>query len=231
MIVTVGGIKGGGGKTTVATNLAVWLSNQNTEVLLVDSDHQESATDITTSREQTLGATGYTAIRLSGENVRRQLLNLKPKYDHIVIDTGGQDTTSQRAALTVSDIYLVPFVPRSIDLWTITKVEGLLEEIRTVNEDLRAYAFLNRADGRGSDNQEAAEVLKGANGIQFLEPYLGNRKAFPNASGKGLSVLELAPLDLKAARELNELFSLIFHNLNQSDNGDRQKTRSKKEGK
>jgi chromosome partitioning protein len=34
MIITVGGIKGGTGKTTIATNLTVWLSQQGADVLL-----------------------------------------------------------------------------------------------------------------------------------------------------------------------------------------------------
>src|ERR1051326_1349145 len=110
MIYTVGGIKGGTGKTTVATNLAVWLARQGADVLLVDADEQESATDFTAFREQTLnGETGYTAIKLTGEPLRSQIMKLKGKYDHIVIDSGGRDTVSQRAALVVSDVVLLPF--------------------------------------------------------------------------------------------------------------------------
>ena len=42
MILTVGGIKGGSGKTTVATNLACIAATQNADVLLVDADDQEN---------------------------------------------------------------------------------------------------------------------------------------------------------------------------------------------
>ena len=45
MIYTIGGIKGGSGKTTIATNLAIWLAQKETDVLLVDADEQETATD------------------------------------------------------------------------------------------------------------------------------------------------------------------------------------------
>ena len=40
--------------------------------------------------------------------MRTEVLELAPKYDHVIIDTGGRDTTSQRAALSVSDILLIP---------------------------------------------------------------------------------------------------------------------------
>ena len=50
MILTVGGIKGGSGKTTVATNLACIAAAQNADVLLVDADDQETASDFTAVR-------------------------------------------------------------------------------------------------------------------------------------------------------------------------------------
>lgn len=213
MIYTIGGIKGGTGKTTVATNLAVWLSKQGqgTDVLLIDADEQESATDFTAFREQTLnGETGYTAIKLTGDQVRSQVSKLKGKYDHIVIDSGGRDTVSQRAALVVSDIVLLPFQPRSYDFWTITKVQNLLNEIRAVKpNELKAFVFLNRADVRSAENRETAEALGQIEGIEFIDVQLGNRKAFANAAGQGLSVIELSPQDEKATMELNALFSAI----------------------
>ncbi|WP_332369851.1 AAA family ATPase [Spirosoma telluris] len=151
MIFTVGGIKGGSGKSTIATNLTVWLSKQGFDVLLVDADEQETATKFTKWREHnTKGNSGYTATILTGDAVRQQVLKFKPKFDHIVIDTGGRDTTSQRAALSVSDVYLVPFNPRSFDLWTIADVENLVKEVRSIKPDkLHAFSILNRADQRG----------------------------------------------------------------------------------
>lgn len=38
---------------------------------------------------------------------------LSPKYEDVIIDAGGRDTTSQRAALIISDVALIPFNPRS----------------------------------------------------------------------------------------------------------------------
>lgn len=146
MIVVIGGIKGGSGKTTVATNLAVMRSKVK-DLLLIDADDQETATDFTTLRndEVSTGA-GYTSIRLSGSAVRTETKRLKDKYEEILIDTGGRDTASQRAALSVADVLLVPFVPRSFDVWTLEKVSALVGEMRTANPELRAYAFINRAE-------------------------------------------------------------------------------------
>ncbi len=211
MIIVCGGIKGGSGKTTVATNLAVIRSAQGSDVLLIDADDQETATDFTTQRSERLeGEAGYTSIKLTGAAVRNQTLRLKEKYQDIIIDTGGRDTTSQRAALSVADLLLVPFVPRSFDVWTIEKVSDLVGEMRQANPTLKAFTFINRADPRGQDNDGAAEVLKESQELKFIETHLGNRKAFGNAAAAGLAVTELKPEDEKAAEEMMLLIQYLF---------------------
>lgn len=216
MIITVGGIKGGSGKTTVATNLAVYISHQGGDVLLVDADDQETATDFTTWREETkAGEIGYTAVRLSGDQVRSQVSKLKAKYEYIIIDTGGRDTTSQRAALFIADVYLLPFNPRSFDVWTVSKVEKLIGEIRAVRaSELLVFTFINRADARGSDNNDAAELLAQSEEMQYLNMPLGNRKAFSHAAAKGLGVIEIVPNDEKATREISTLFAHVLAQAN-----------------
>jgi len=211
MIFTVGGIKGGTGKTTISTNLAVWLSQRGADVLLVDADEQESASDFTAWREETKkGELGYTLVQLNGPTVRRQIEQLRPKYDHIVIDTGGRDTASQRAALFVSDVYLIPFAPRSYEIWTLSKVQALLSEIQgSRSTPLQVYSFLNKADTRGADNNEATEVLRDNEELNFVDHSIINRKAFATAASKGLSVFELIPTDDKAVTEVDALFSHV----------------------
>ena len=223
MIIVCGGIKGGSGKTTVATNLTIMRAlgvrssgegtNSYRDVLLVDADDQETSSDFTQRRaDRRAGAPGYTCIRLSGKAVRDQTLQLKGKYDDILIDTGGRDTASQRAALTVADLLLVPFVPRSFDVWTLQKVQELVEEIGPANPGLRVATFINRADPRGSDNEEVAELLREAEreALQFCMFQLGNRKAFGNASSQGLAITELRPQDEKGTYEMGALYHYVF---------------------
>ena len=211
MIVLSGGIKGGSGKTTVATNLTIMCASVGRDVLLVDADDQETASDFTMLRNEAReeGA-GYTSIKLTGKAVRTELLRLSPKYDDIIIDTGGRDTSSQRAAMSVAEVMLVPFVPRSFDVWTLDKVGVLVDEMRTANAALRAFTFLNRADPRGQDNAEAEELLKENTALSFINTPLGARKAFSNAAAQGLAVTELRPADPKAVEEMLMLFRYIF---------------------
>jgi chromosome partitioning protein len=211
MILTAGGIKGGGGKTTIATNLVIMRAIEGRDVLLVDADDQETATDFTNLRkEQGEKLPSYTCIKLTGGAVRTEILRLAPKYQDIIIDTGGRDTASQRAALSVSDVLVVPFVPRSFDLWTLDKLVELVTEMRQVNQGLRAFTFINRADPRGADNNDTGEALREKDALQFLDMPVGTRKAFGNAAAAGLAVAELKPDDPKATDEITRLFRYIY---------------------
>lgn len=211
MILLVGGVKGGSGKTTIATNLAIMRALEGRDILLVDADDQETSSDFTILRnEKSNGKAGYTSIKLTGGAVRTELKRLMGKYDDIVIDTGGRDTTSQRAAMSVADVLLVPFIPRSFDIWTIDKITEIIEEMKTANPSLKACTFLNKTDSRGADNDEAAEMLKENKTLSFIDAPIGTRKAFGNAASQGMSVTELKPKDPKAEKEMSILYRYVF---------------------
>jgi chromosome partitioning protein len=211
MIIVLAQTKGGVGKSTLAINLAIARAREGTDVLLVDADEQATATDFTALRTERLGSPGYTAISLTGAAVRTQVLRLSPKYQDIIIDAGGRDTTGLRAGLTVADTALVPFQPRSFDLWTLDKMVSLITEVSGYRErPLRSLGFLNFADPQGADNAEAAEALRGNPDLTYLDTPIGRRKAFPNAASAGLSVLELRPQDPKASSEIAALVAGVF---------------------
>lgn len=211
MIIVCGGIKGGSGKTTVASNLAVMLAMQGYEVLLVDADEQGTAKDFATIREEGGFVPKLTTVSLQDAAVRTEIKKLKEKYDHIVVDTGGRDTTSQRAAMAVANLFLVPFVPGSFDIWTCEKVDKLVDSCKEWNEGLKAYSFLNRADHQGTDNDEAAQILTEMEHVGFLpEIRLGSRKAFRAAGGKGMAVCEWRGENRKRDKDAEEEMSALF---------------------
>ncbi len=206
MIIAFVQTKGGVGKTTLAVNLAVQrVLRAGRDVLLVDADEQGTASDFAAIRAERLGHTGFAIVQLTGAAVRNQVLGLAKKFDDVIIDAGGRDTAGLRAALTVADLAVVPFQPRSFDVWTLGKVAALIGEARVTNPSLQAVAVINCADAQGPDNQAAAQVLAENPEIAFLDRPLGRRKAFPNCNAIGLSVLEAPTKDAKAIQELCSL--------------------------
>ncbi len=213
MIITLGGVKGGEGKSSLATNLAICRCQDGHDVLLIDADKQRSASDFTLVRKETLGsaATGYTAIQLRGTAVRDETQRLADKYTDIIIDVGGRDTIEQRAAIAISHVYAVPVVPSSYDLWALEQAAELIDEGRSFNPHLHALCFLSRTPARGSEINEAIELIKEIPQLELINSVIVERKVWRTSTSKGLSVLEIKPSDKKAIAELMALYEALFN--------------------
>jgi chromosome partitioning protein len=213
MIVTVGNTKGGVGKTTLAVNLAIARALQGRDVWLVDGDRQGTAQTAISIRAEAGTQTGIAcATYPDGPTLRAQVRQQAGKFDDIIIDAGGRDSSALRAALVLSDVLLVPFQPRSYDVWALNDIAVLVDEARSVRDGLRAVAILNCADPgeSSSDNLEAAAAVGDITQFEYLATPIRRRKAFSNAAGAGLSVLEQKPMDKKAVEELNALVAALF---------------------
>ena len=211
MIVTVGGIKGGVGKSLVATNLVVMRSQlKNKKILFVDGDEQGTSIDWVGHRNGLGIAVKWDTKRFICSELRKSVLEIRTGYNDVIIDCGGRDTESLRAALTISDKLLVPFQPKSFDIWTMNQVSQLVEEAKKINPNLQAYSFINCGWHKGQDNQDALDILKQFSSIKVIPVVIGLRKAFSNATAEGLGIVELKPLDKKACTEIEALYRHIY---------------------
>ena len=211
MIVLVGNTKGGAGKTMIALNIAIARAMTGARVWLVDGDPQRSASTALqvradANRRPMLAVSEYD----HGPTLRTQVGLQRAHYDDIVIDAGGRDSTSLRAAMTLADLLIVPFVPRRIDVWALNDMANLVDEARAVREGLRAIAVLSMADPSGRDNAAAAASASEFKQFEFANTPVVRRKSFAEAAGRGLCVLEIPGPNPKAAAELEALMSLIF---------------------
>ena len=213
MIITIGNTKGGVGKTTLAVNLAIARAMSGRDVWLIDGDRQGTAQTAISIRAEAGHQPGIScATYPDGPTLRAQVQQQAGKFDDIIIDAGGRDSTALRAALVLSDVLLIPFQPRSYDVWALNDIAALVDEARSVRDGLRAVAVLNCADSgeASSDNADAPAAVADVPQFEYLATPIRRRKAFANAAGAGLSVLELKPADKKAIDELNALVSALF---------------------
>lgn len=210
MIVSVLNTKGGVGKTTIAVNLAIARALAGRSVWLIDGDRQATAQQaiaqrIEAGRSPALAVAHYP----EGPMLRAQIQQQAGHFDDVVIDAGGRDSTALRAALMLSDVVVIPFQPRSFDVWAAGDMAEIAKEAVSMRDGLRLYAVLNGADAGGKDNAEAAAAVADFAPLVYLNTPIGRRKGIAEAAGGGLSVLEVTGQE-KAKAEIGALVAAVF---------------------
>ncbi len=205
MVISVTNLKGGVGKTTIATNLAVCLAYQGYDVCIVDTDlGQQSSMEWSGNRSADLKA-----IPVFGVNVKqlnKEVDELKKRYNIVVID--GTPHLSELADRTIlaSNILLIPLTPSVYDF---RGFEGFLqryEQIKNIKvssgSTTDAFVILNRVvpnTNVSKDIQEAVEAYD----IHMLKTKLVSRISYVDTASEGKGVVEYK--DKKAKEEMEEL--------------------------
>jgi chromosome partitioning protein len=209
MIVLFGGEKGGTGKSTLATNLAVWLARQGRDVLLVDTDLQRTASHWVDRRNALNGfATVHCAERHG--NVFHALRDLAKRYDEVVADAGGRDSEELRTALVGVHKVYVPLKASQPDLETSLHMNELVKLARGMNPNLQASAIISMAPTNPVINEarEAMELLSELHEFALSKTIVRERKVYRDAIAEGRGVLEMD--NEKAIAEIEALGKEIY---------------------
>jgi chromosome partitioning protein len=213
MILTVGNTKGGVGKSTIALNIALARRLTGRNVWFIDADIQNTsktamAVRATSELKPVIAFAKYPEAALLRSQIQQQRAN----FDDIIIDVGGRDTKALRAAVFLSDAVLVPFNPRSFEVWAMEEMAEVIADAHQFREELVAYAFVNEGDtsAKSTDNEDAIEAIAEFPQFTLLPVIVSDRKTFSNEGGKGKSILEAKRKDRKAIKEFKDLLSHLF---------------------
>jgi chromosome partitioning protein len=213
-IVVVGAEKGGVGKSTIAVNLVVSCAAQGKDVLLIDTDKQGSAQQWAAARREEGILPAITCIGLRGKSLKEEVRALKDKYDHIVIDAGGQDSIELRAAMMVADLIVTPCEPSQFDIFSTFTMDRLVGEVRTINEGLAAVLLVNCAptNAQQQDVAEMREALADMQNYTILATEVHSRKAYRRCArdGRATSEYPRAETDDKAVAEMAALAAEVW---------------------
>lgn len=224
MIVIFAGPKGGTGKSTGATNCAAIRAIKGRDVLLYDVDPQRTSTLWGSRRDENGVQPRVNSVQkvLDGKKIfnlgvvtRNDLKALLPKYEDIIIDAGGADTESLRAAMTLADQVIFPVSPSEFDMWTFSHLSNLVASAQGGDRNLVGKILLNKVNVNPptarSDIDECDDFLTDFENLVRLDSVIRERVSIRRASGKGLSIIEYFPADKKAEAEILGLYKEIFN--------------------
>ena len=210
MIVLCGGEKGGTGKSTLATNLAVWLAHQGKDVLLVDTDRQLTSSRWIDRRHALAESLPEVRGAEKHGNVFHALRDWAGRYDEIIVDAGGRDSEELRTALVAAQVVYLPLRASQPDLETSLHMHELVTLARSLNPHLTARWLLTLAPAgqHAADTHEARDVLRELPGIPLSGVIIHDRKIYRDAIATGHGVVEL--LNEKAQAEIDALGHEIY---------------------
>ena len=224
MVIAVTNLKGGVGKTTIATNIAVCLAYAGYDVCIVDTDlGQQSSMEWSGNRSADLKAIPVFGINV--KQLNKEVDELKKRYNIVVID--GTPHLSELADRTIlaSDVLLIPLTPSVYDF---RGFEGFLqryEQIKNIKvssgSNTDAFVILNRVvpnTNVSKDIQEAVEAYD----IQMLKTKLVSRISYVDTASEGKGVVEYK--DKKAKDEMEELTKEILEIMSKNAVDLREKT-------
>ena len=212
-VLTVGGEKGGCGKITIAVNLAAIHADAGHEVLLVNGDPQDTAGKWAGIRaELHPDAAQITAVSLHGPKIGADIKKLSEKYETVIVDAGGRDSVEFRAALVVTDGFVMPLQASSADTWTFEEVDEILAKVEAFNADLVGNVVTTRVHHSLKDKAKElmAEELKDWPRFNLLDTFVVNRQAYQSSFAEGLAVTETSRVDGKARTEMMNLYAEVF---------------------
>jgi chromosome partitioning protein len=214
LTILVGGEKGGTGKSTIATNLAIMLKIAGFDTHLVDCDRQKTALRLATRRTASQMNPTLVATHLSGDQLQVPLADLSEKYDAVIIDCGGQDSVELRSAMISPSVSLmiIPIQAGYFDIETLVHMNGLVSTSKIYHPKLKAKCLINRAPTHSliTVTQEAKQFINDdLDQVGLFETVLHDRVNYGYAVAQGQCVAEYeidSKRNNKATREMCRLF-------------------------
>jgi chromosome partitioning protein len=192
--------KGGSGKSTIGSSLAVAAHEMGEKVCVIDMDPQGSLTNwarIRAANDIEVRASGAARLPALLASLERQGVTLA------LLDTPDAEGVASSAAMQRADLNIVPSRLSLFDLWASARTRTALEEIGA-----NFVFLLNQCPAA----QQAARIQDGVEALEemgrLISPPILARVEYQDAARRGLGVTELDPLGA-AAQEMRGLWRSI----------------------
>lgn len=221
-VITFLNSKGGVGKTTLTANVGYGLMAGKAQkdwpkIILVDADPQGSLRDwhdtkstmsLDVQRYETLICADSRQSLLSSHRVAKE-----SGHDYMLIDTAGKLHAIAGAALSVTNLVVIPLQPSALDVWATIDSIDLVRAAMQANSGLRAVFVINQAIANSTLNSEVLDAIKeSAPEIPIADQIIFGRVAYARSSNAGTTVYHTR--DHQACSEITELTSQLIRMLN-----------------
>lgn len=195
--------KGGTGKTTLATSLAVAATEAGESVVLLDLDPQGSLMAWGSFRGEERPAPvveRFPANRIA--ELPAMIAGLK-NFSLVILDTPGADNTATHKAMDAATMCLVPLRPTRLDAHAVRAT------VQAVLKGKTPFAFILNQCPTIPNSPRANEMAAGLATMGILAlPKVCQRSDYQDAFAAGLGVTEYAPAG-RAAEEMRQLWQWV----------------------
>jgi chromosome partitioning protein len=223
-IISIINLKGGCGRSTLATNLAGELA-KTASTLLFDCDvPQCTSASWYALRDRSDRSKNLTIDTASTHQELIEKLSNCLDAEFLIIDSPPRLAEMARAMIVVSDLVLIPIATSAAEIWATSDMMNLVEEAKKVRPiEARMVWARHRENTRLA--KELVEEIKNVLTIPLLKTSMGLRVAYQEALGLGLTGTETG--DRTAKKEVINLVDEIKKILNSQSKSINKKTLSK----
>jgi chromosome partitioning protein len=196
--------KGGSGKSTIASSLAVAAHEMKEKVCVIDMDPQGSLANWGKTR----GSSDIEVIASGAARLPALLASLERKgFTLAILDTPGAEGAASSAAMQVADLNIIPSRPSMFDLWASARTRAALKEIGADFVFLLNQCPPAQQTARVQDGVETLEEMGG-----LISPLILTRVDYQESARHGWGVTELNPYGA-AAEEMRGLWQSVKRRL------------------
>jgi chromosome partitioning protein len=197
-------VKGGVGRSTIATNLAALFSERESTALIDCDLPQGTSASWYAVRKSELPPSNLTlaCVRDYRELVAKTK-ELSVDHQCIVIDAPPRIAEMTRAIIVMSTLCLVPLGASAAEIWSTADLLETVKAAREYRQDIDVRIVWNRFRAQTREAHELSEAARKELGLKELSTRLSYRVAYSEALARGLSVNEW--LDRTAHTEITAL--------------------------
>jgi chromosome partitioning protein len=201
--------KGGVGKSTLASHLAIWLYDRGYRVALLDADDQQTAAQWVRHAEPNI----HVVTASDTEAIRTAKKNLLVDHDVIVADSPGKAGDASATIALLSDACIVPLQPSLPDLRAIQEALKFIRLAQELTGGQKPQATLVLTFTAHADLQarRLREQLK-TFAVTVARSEFRRRNAFRDAADSAVT-RQRSREGIAAAQDIDALFNELFGEL------------------